>query len=362
MPDARGDHKLNLVVAGRAWHGWESARIRRGIEHCSGGFELALSNLWQGLSKPAVAKVGDRCELMIGDDTVITGWVDMVEATLDATTHQVQVSGRDAAGDLVDCSAIRKSGQWRGVRIEQLAAELAQPYGVTVRADVPTGKPLASFALQEGETVFNAIERAARIRALLLVSDGKGGLVLTRASEGKPVARLETGLNLHAITVRDDWRDRHSTYIFKGQAPGSDWYNAAAAAHVLAKVSDPAVTRHRPLVVVSDTPDVAATLRERVQWEANVRAARSLRVDAEVVGWRDHRGDLWRPNTSVHVVAPALGIDESLLVSAVESTLDERGTKTKLELVRAGAFTLLPMKEQKVGGPWYTNDRKGPAK
>lgn len=360
MPDASGDNKLHLVVAGRAWHGWQSARIRRGIEHCAGGFELGVSELWHGQDRPAAARVGDRCEVMIGTTTVITGWVDAVELGMEATTHEVQITGRDATGDLVDCSAMRKTGQWRGLRIEQIAAELAAPYGVPVRADVDTGKPLTSFALQEGETVFEAIERAARIRALLLISDGKGGLVITRAGTARVPTALVLGENMLSCKVKSDWHDRYSAYLFKGQAPGGDFFSGAAAAHVVARAADTDVTRHRPLLITNDQPDVAATLKQRAQWEANVRAARSLQVEVEVQGWR-HDVGLWQPNTLVHVQALPLRLDDELLISGVEYSLEAHGTKTKLQLTRADAFRLLPTKAVDAGAGFWTLPKAGAA-
>lgn len=349
MPDlARGDHKLHLVVGGRAWYGWKAARIQRGIEHCAGGFELELSELWHEDSRPPAARAGDRCELMIGTDPVITGWVDGAEVTLDAGTHSSRVSGRDATGDLVDCSAIRGSGQWRGLRIEQIAAQIAEPFGVRVTTDVDTGKPLTTFALQEGETAFEAIERAARLRALLLVSDGVGGLLITRASDTRIGTELVMGENILAITVRSDWRDRYAVYFAKGQAPGSDFFNGPAASQMKAQAADPDVARHRPLVITDPCPDVAASLVERVKWEAKVRAARSFEAEVMVQGWR-HADGLWQPNTRVMVRAPGVRIETELLISRVEFSLDERGTRTVLGMTRPDAFSLLPLRQADAG-------------
>lgn len=345
MPDlARGDHKLHLVVNGRAWYGWKEARIQRGIEHCSGGFELGLSELWHDSYQAPAVRMGDRCDLMIGTETVIAGWVDTVQVSLDAGAHSTTVEGRDAVGDLVDCSAIRRSGQWRGLRIEQVASEIAAPFGVRVTTDVDTGKPLTSFALQEGETAFEAIERAARLRALLLVSDGAGGLRITRAGDRRISTELVMGENIAAIAVRTDGRDRFSEYVAKGQAPGSDFFNGTAASQIKARAVDPGVTRYRPMLITDSSPDIAATLAQRAQWEANVRAARSFEAEVAVQGWR-HADGLWEPNTRVMVRAPEVRLEAELLISRVVFSLDERGTRSVLSLTRPDAFSLLPLRQ-----------------
>jgi len=347
------DADLVLLAGGRSYAGWKSMSLQRSMEACTSQFRLGVSERWDGQDVARAIKPTQRCEVQIGGETVVTGYVDEVELSIDASTHAVEVTGRDAAADLVDCSAIRKAGQWRGRRIEQIAAELAAPFGVAVRADVDTGKPLTSFALQEGETVFDAMDRAARIRALLLVSDGKGGLVITRAGTTRAATPLVLGDNILSARVRQDMRDRHSVYIIKGQAAGTDFFNSTAVSQIAARATDAGVPRYRPLIITGDAPDLAATLQQRAIWEANVRAARSTRVEVVVRGWR-HSGGLWTPNTLVHVAAPTLRLDDDLLITAVEFELTEDGGSTsRLQLTRRDAFQLLPIKQHDVAGGFW---------
>lgn len=340
--------QLQLLVGGRTFTGWKSVRVRRSMVRCSGDFELGVS--WEGRFGPGVPpiRVGDSCELRIDGDLVLSGYVDQLEAQIDEQRHDVTVAGRDKTADLVDCSAVRKSGQWRAQKIETIAADLAQPFGVEVVAAVDTGKALASFALQEGESVFEAIERAARLRALLLVSNASGALVITRAGQDRVDTALVLGKNVLAMRAARDMRDRFSSYVLKGQAPGSDKFAGPLTSQIYAKATDPDVPRHRPLIIVNDAPDVAATLAERARWEASVRAARSTTLEAEVQGWR-HASGLWLPNSLVRVLAADLSIDDELLVTDVEYVKDEgHGTRCTLAMTRADAFTQLPLRASEV--------------
>ncbi len=45
--------------------------------------------------------------------------------------------GRDKTGDLVDCSVVHSSGKWKGVRLEQVAADVCRPFGITVHHGNP---------------------------------------------------------------------------------------------------------------------------------------------------------------------------------------------------------------------------------
>lgn len=348
LDTARPD-ELALLTGGRVYGGWTTVIVGRSIEQLAGGFSVSVSERWPGQDAVRAIAPGEKFELMLGGARVMTGWVDTVDLGMDHLSHTVEVSGRDLTGDLVDCSAVSKTGQWQGQKIEAIARDLARPFGLKVRDDVDTGVALASFALQEGETVFEAIERAARIRALLLTTDGDGTLVITRAGVKRVSTTLMTGVNILDCRARLDLRDRFAEYTAKGQAPGDDYFNAEAVSQIRAVAKDPGVTRYRPLVLTNDAPDLAATLRQRVQWEANVRAARSTEVQVTVQGWR-HATGLWEPNTIVRLVAPPLRIDADLLISSVQYSLDQRGTVTTLQLTRADAYKLLPTALQTASG------------
>ena len=351
--------ELELTCNGRVHAGWESMRISRSMEHCANSFQLAVSELWPGQASTYSIMPGAPCEVRLAGTTVISGYVDDVSLEQDAQRHAVGVTGRDKAADLVDCSAVVKGGQWLGQRVEAIAAQLAKPFGITVSTAVDTGKPLTSFALQEGETVFDAIDRAARMRALLLVSDAKGGLVITRASTDVVATPLVMGVNVLQASVKMSLRERFSLYIAKGQkSPALAWSGettgAKAAAQVRAQTTDPEVPRHRPMIITGECQDVAASLQQRVQWEANVRAARSVEVVVRVAGWA-HADGLWEPNKLVTVSLPSLRIARSkLLIKACQYSLGADGSSTELTLTRPDAFTLLPLKPQGAGGLHWT--------
>jgi prophage tail gpP-like protein len=185
--------------------------------------------------------------------------------------------------------------------------------------------------------VFEAIERAARMRALLLVSDGLGGLLLTRAGTA-PAAALIEGVNLKSGRSERDARGRYSRYLCRGQVQASDELDAESAYQQEAHYDDPGVLRHRPLVVLAEDQGHAKSVQARAEWECRRRAAKGTRVYITVQGWRDAAGRLWRINTVAPVRSPTLGIDNELLIVEVRNTLDERGTLTELTLAPRGGY------------------------
>ena len=121
--------------------------------------------------------------MKFGPDVLITGYIDTIDIDLTDTYCRLNVSGRDKTGDLVDSSAIHGSGQWKRARLEQIVRDICKPFGIEVLVQTDTGDAIDSFSLDDGEKAFDAIDRAARAKAILVTSSPTGRLVLTRASE-----------------------------------------------------------------------------------------------------------------------------------------------------------------------------------
>lgn len=334
---------VTLTVAGKTYAGWEDVSITRGIEQASGGFELTVSNRWPGQGHPWRIREGDACTLAIGDDPLVTGYVDEVESTLDERAHGVRISGRDRSADLIDCSAIHKPDQWSGIALDRLATILAAPFGVTVSVEADVGAPIPTAKLQHGETAWEAIERFARMRALLVVSDGRGGLVLTRAGKGRQATdAIVEGQNAKALSLRASGAERFSEYLVKGQRSAATDEDDDAARRVSGRAVDRGISRYRPMLVLAEGQSDGASAADRAAWEASVRAGRATRGTARLAGWRQSDGALWPLNGLVMVTSPQLDLNDELLIAEVRNSIsDHEGSITELSLARADAYRVL---------------------
>lgn len=328
-----------LTVGGKIFSGWQSVRIERGIEQIAGTFDLTVTDRWnteQG-QHAVDLQPGQACTVQINGVVVITGYIDTVTRRYDKTAHEISVSGRDKTGDLVDCSAIYKSGQWQNAKLEQIANDLCKPFGIAVKSVGDTGEAFPAFSIQEGETVFETLERAAKMKALLLVSDGSGGLVITRAGTAKAPAGLKEGENILTADGEFNVKDRFSDYIVKGQAQGSDQSTPETAAHPNGSSKDAGISRYRPLIITAEDQGGNATFKQRAEWERNVRAGRGTRATITVQGW-EVNGQLWAPNTITRLSSPLLAADLDVLIISVGYSLDDAGTLATLQLAQPQAF------------------------
>jgi len=334
---------IEIKVDGNIYGGWLTARLPFGIEQIANSFELTLTDRWPKQDSPRPIKIGSACKVLIDNEVVITGWVDNSSPQFDENSHHISVAGRDVTGDLVDCSAIHKSGQWANSTIEKIARDICAPYGIKVLLDTVVGAAFPTFSIHEGESAHEAIDRACRMRAVMPVSDGQGNLVLTRAKDGPPVAELIQGVNIKSARAEFSMRERFSEYIIKGQGRGNDGDSDFPEMHtqISATSKDDFVKRYRPLIVLAEECGVHATYKERAEWERNVRRGRSARATILVNGWRNPSGALWRANTIVHLNSSHLGADADLLIVGGTYIMDaQMGQMTELNLVAREAFDL----------------------
>ena len=229
---------------------------------------------------------------------------------------------------------------------------MCAPFGISVSTETDTGAPFRRFRIEEGESVFEALDRACRFRAVLLLSDGRGGLILGSRlrMRGRSATRLERGVNILAASGTASWLGRFSEYTLLGQQAGNDDLSAEEVAHVEATARDIGVSRHRPLTIIGEQSQDPDEAKARIDWEANVRAARARSAAITVQGWREvPDGALWAPGVLVPVSDDWLGIDQELLVSRVSQSLSSAGTVTQLDLVPRDAFAQRAEPEPSVG-------------
>lgn len=346
MPD------LTLIVNGHEYAGWKEVRVRRSLESMTPTFDMLVSDRWAGQSSSWAIRAGDACQVFLDGHLVATGNVDESLPFFDSSSHGIQIVGRGKTADLIDCSAISGSGEWHNRKLGQIAADICKPFGIVVVVATDQGAAFKKFALQEGETAFEALERLARQRGVFYQENAQGQLVISSAGTERIKTALVQGENIKAGSGTFSLRDRYSQYVCKGSAPGSAWATPEQNASPSGKADDGNVKRYRPLIILSETPGDSAKLKDRAIWEAAVRMGRSARPALTFApGWQ-HQAGLWLPNILVACKVPYFQLDRDMLIASCTWSKDSNGSRTEIELVRPEAFELLAIKEQAEESLW----------
>lgn len=349
------DDQMWLRVNGREYRGWTEIAVTSAMDAVAGAFAISLTERWAGDGKIA-AQVepwpilnGDKCQVGIGEDILIDGYVDQFRPSFSPNDHKIEIQGRDKTCDIIDCSALHQPDQWKNLDLLQIAKILCAPFGVSVRANVDIGGKFPSIKLQQGETVFAALDRLCRFRKCILSPDKAGGVLITRAGTDRAKVSLQQGVNILSASGVLDTSERFSLYVVKGQNTSVKTLDGELESHAEARTTDSQVTRYRPLVVMAETGANNASAMDRAVWEANVRLGRSAIATITVFGWRQMlNGPLWRPNQLVGIKSAYLRMNGDMLIRQVtyKRTAND-GTTCDLDIVSPQAFSPEPPDKSK---------------
>lgn len=339
-----------LKLAGTTYTGWEEMSLRRSIERMAGEFALKLSLKPDEPYLQGGILDGSSCEVLVNDQVILRGYIDSISHSFDDRAAWVNISGRDAVGDLIDCAAtVDGPFEFTNQKLDKILGSILAPYKIPVKYLADTGAPFARIAIQPGESAFELIERLCRYRALLPISDGLGGLLIISPgiavrSSGQLV--YGEGGNILSGSLDINSSDRFSLYVVKGQQEGQDETSAEAVASPEGRAADPLVKRYRPKVLTGEGQGYEMTLNQRAQWEASFARARGIRANYRVQGWfiADSE-EMWQINTIVKVTDAIRGLARDFLIAGVTFSRSSNGTITDFELSLPEAFDLPAEKE-----------------
>lgn len=342
-------HDAALIIDGMSYEGWTGVSVTRDIERMSGSFQLQLTDKWPGIEEKRAVKPGFSSQLILDNHPLVTGYLDTVDVSIGTNDHTLTAVGRDKTADLIDCTAHHLTGEWRDTSLVQIARDLCQPFGIYVVSQVAAANdPIKLFKLEEGETVFSAIERLCRIKGLLATSTTDGDVLLTQsqnASEIFTILRTGKNANVLSASARFDNSERFSKITVKGQDSDDDFADPEDTTEPAAETVDNLISRHRPLTVLAEEQVDAKACQDRADWEVAVRRGRSRTLTATVQGWQ-HSDGLWKPLTKVPCEIPEMNLNGMMLISAVTySKTSSAGTTATLSLSDPDAFRKLAVGE-----------------
>ncbi|MBS7546252.1 phage baseplate assembly protein [Ancylobacter oerskovii] len=333
--------RARLSIGAQAFEGWKTVEVRRAFDAASSGFMLEVVDTE---AAPAALptwpiKPFDACTVQLGGVKVITGFVDRVEPSYDASRSAVRVAGRSKTADAVDCSAIVPGGNFKGYKLDAIANNLAGTVGVRVTAKADVGEPFEDISIDPGATVVRALTDLCDARGVMLHDDEEGNLVIDEAEETDPVAWLVEGENILAAQASLGSEKRFSKYVGKSQRRGSDDAWGEVVSEITETRTDSAVPRYRPLLLAPEEPLTTRELRDRLDWEAAVREGAELTADVTVLGWFRAPGKLWTPGETIHLASPKLYVDRPLALREVTFRQGQNGgTVAVLRLVPHSAL------------------------
>jgi prophage tail gpP-like protein len=335
---------FELIVNGKRYSGWKSVSVNRSIDSLAGGFELEVSDRW-GPEEPWPIREEDACRLELGGFTVIDGYIDKRSLSASAANRTLTYSGRDRAAALVDNAPALSKWCFKKTNLADFAREIAEPFRVEVTVQVGLERLLPSIpklVISPGETAFEVIRKAADDQACLVITDGRGGILITRAGTNRAAALIE-GENILAASVDYDGAGRFHRYVIASQTPGTDQASGDVTSTLAEAIDDGVRRTDRVLMIAVEKGYSIEDAKRRLDWERRIRAERAETGSVTVVGWKQPDGAPWPVNAVTHLKAPRLvGADGDVRIASVSNSISEQGRITVLKLIRPDSLTPEP--------------------
>ena len=308
--------------------------------------------------------VGDQIEILADDIQIMTGYVEKLNGTISDDQHYITASGRSTMCDLLD-SSVGDVKQFDGaVKLADIARSVLDGINLydTEVVDNSGGAQFGSTDVTSadvGEGAFEFLESFARKKQVLVIEDGDGNLLLTKASD----YILDVGLrnvisgsdnNIKESSYSLDISERYNTYKVQSQLNPLFLFSGTTPANISDQVNDvvdQAIRNSRIYEFNMEESGDSQTAGERAAWESNIRRARSMTYSATVQGHTteiDGSNILWEPNKLINVQDQAWNISSLLLVRAVTYRYDlENGSESIIDMTYKDAYTLQASQDER---------------
>ena len=343
------DNTVTLLINGKTHGQWTNYDIVSDLLTPADDFSVTLGRPVD--AKPDTVRAGDKVEVRVGGDTVLSGRIDRVQTVTEKGGKTLTIQGRDDAGVLLDCSAPLFNAQ--DMDLNQIIEKIVKPLGLAkIRIDAAKTDKTHKVQIEPGSRAWDALLEYAEANGLWPWLEPDGTLVVGGPDyTAAPVAELvlrATGQNnnIKRLEVNRDMAARYSEVTVLAQSH-------SGKNNIKATAKDESVKLHRPLIVTEPDIDSQAQAQRKAKKRLADSRLEGLTITATVQGHRTDDGALWQPGQRINVLSEPDGIDAVYFLMARTFT-GGRGqpTETVLTLKEDGAWVLdadPPKKKQGAG-------------
>jgi prophage tail gpP-like protein len=263
-------HEVELVAADRVVNRWQSYAVTADMYQAAGAFSLTVA------APDVEIAEGTLCRLRIDRQVVMSGVVEKISENTDKDKAQLEISGRDLMGLVVDeyCTTFTT---YEGKTLRYVAERLLAPIPFISRKDLvfDAGAEKAAVAkpfsqVEPGATVFEVLRSIAGSRGLLFYCRPDGSLVFGKPlSAAEPLYRLTRRLDGAGNNIKSGGRTRDITKRWRtvtvvSQQQGEDDFDDASEINVQAVRTDNTHPLASKTMVVTHNDDSGSPANEAI--------------------------------------------------------------------------------------------------
>lgn len=158
------DKKVRLLIAGFEINTWDMASIDSAIDTPADAWSFSLFDE-QDHVLPKTVRKGAKVQLYYGNELLLTSVADQVQEKVDRSGYALSISGRDLAGQLIDCSVPIFNG--RQMTLDELINKYVMGgdlKGLFKGTNIQNNSWLKNkVSVEPGENIWDAIVKAAAV-------------------------------------------------------------------------------------------------------------------------------------------------------------------------------------------------------
>lgn len=331
------DNTVTLLINGKTHGQWTDYDIVSDLLTPADDFSVTLGRPVD--ADPTAVKEGDKVQVRVGSDTVLSGRIDLVRTTTEKGGKTLTIQGRDDAGILLDCSAPLFNAQEMDLQV--IIDKIVKPLGLAkIRIDAAKTDKTHKVQIEPGSRAWDALAQYAEANGVWPWMEPDGTLVVGGPDyTAEPVAELvlrQNGENnnIKRLEIERNMAARYSEVTVLGQSH-------TGKHNIKATAKDEALKLHRPLIVTEADVDSTAEAARKAKKRLADSRLEGLTITAVVQGHRTDDGTLWQPGQRINVLSEPDNIDGIYFLMARTFTGGRgQGTETVLTLKEDGAWVL----------------------
>tara|TARA_R110002074_G_scaffold386474_1_gene568196 strand:- start:13112 stop:14392 length:1281 start_codon:yes stop_codon:yes gene_type:complete len=388
---------ISIAVNGIPYENFTEASLDLSLDTLCGEFSF-VATMSPSEAPEFPIQVGQQCKIYVDKTLALTGSVEVISGSYNASSYDISIQGRDNTADIVDSTIggevglealqeigvveftkfvleatgiNKKSETFKYFTGNRLAS--ATPFGVIsvpesetvtqtyppripVYTNVPNVQPFGTGDLQDAatsDTVFQYLDKQARMRSLLLTTDRFGRLEYQSASgisdkSTTIINRLGENLNnVLSASFTNDISKLFNSYNVRAQQnmlalnEAGDISTQALADSGGAAVFDKSIRESRVLNIIAESATNADSCEKRAKWQRGINRAKAFQYNINVVGHSKNDGSIWKLNRLHNVEDDFAKVDGQLLLNRITFKMDlNTGNTTNLGFVSKDAYTL----------------------
>jgi len=336
--------KILLEVAGVKYEGFTDVGVNGALENFSSSFSFSTTVKESSLGViQNDLKLGQQARVFVGEDLVITGFIESLDISYSADSHSINVSGRDIGGDLIDSSIRQRSYIQRDFfkLINLVLVDNGYSIKVINKVGTLTLEPTETIKTEQGDSVFDFLDRYAKKLQVLLKINPNGDLEIIREDNDvvKNFLINDFTENNNILSASLSLTTTNRFNVIDVYSQDNNRTHTKTGISQKGSATDSSIRTTRRKIITMETASQSRSLAALAEWNVNLRRAKGSRYTCKVVGFYSGE-NVWQPNKLVNIIDLTAQVQGNFLIQGVEFSQSLQGSFTTLDIVERGAFSL----------------------